>query len=67
MKQMTKYNLVAESLNKKGILPFSAREWNCQNVQAIYYYNRKNKGKRMKCPEVMAEFKLIEDAESRQV
>jgi len=31
------HQAVADSLNKKGILPFSAREWNVQNVQQVVY------------------------------
>jgi hypothetical protein len=46
------YKEVAERLNAKGKLPFSAREWNTGLVQQTVY------GK-LKYPEVMAELKLI--------
>jgi hypothetical protein len=46
------YKEVAERLNAKGKLPFSAREWNTGLVQQTVY------GK-LKYPEVMEELKLI--------
>jgi hypothetical protein len=33
--RMEVYRLVAEELNAKGYLPFSAREWKSYNVQSI--------------------------------
>jgi hypothetical protein len=49
---MSVYKEVAERLNAKGKLPFSAREWNTGLVQQTVY------GK-LKYPEVMEELKLI--------
>ncbi len=31
------YQQVANNLNKKGIKPFSAREWKATNVQSVAY------------------------------
>lgn len=45
---MSVYAQVAENLNSKGILPFSARSWNTPLVQSVAY------GK-IKYPEVMEE------------
>jgi hypothetical protein len=52
IKKMVAYQLVADRLNKKGILPFSARQWSSGLVQQTVY------GK-VKYPEVMEELKLI--------
>jgi hypothetical protein len=52
IKKMSVYKEVAERLNAKGKLPFSAREWNTGLVQQTVY------GK-LKYPEVMEELKLI--------
>jgi hypothetical protein len=52
IKKMDIYKEVAERLNAKGMLPFSAREWNTGLVQQTVY------GK-LKYPEVMEELKLI--------
>jgi hypothetical protein len=52
IKKMDIYKEVAERLNAKGKLPFSAREWNIGLVQQTVY------GK-LKYPEVMDELKLI--------
>jgi hypothetical protein len=59
IKKMTIYKAVADSLNKKGILPFSAREWNNENVQQVVYWNTRNDSGYVKYPEVMNEFKEI--------
>ena len=45
---MSLYAQVAENLNNKGILPFSARSWNTPLVHSVAY------GK-VKYPEVMEE------------
>lgn len=37
IRKMSVYAQVAENLNKKGILPFSAREWNVPLVQSVAY------------------------------
>ena len=52
IKKMVAYQQVADRLNKKGILPFSARQWSSGLVQQAVY------GK-VKYPEVMEELKLI--------
>lgn len=52
IKKMVAYQQVADRLNKKGILPFSARQWSSGLVQQTVY------GK-VKYPEVMEELKLI--------
>jgi hypothetical protein len=52
IKKMVAYQEVANRLNKKGILPFSARQWSSGLVQQTVY------GK-VKYPEVMEELKLI--------
>lgn len=48
IRKMSLYAQVAENLNNKGILPFSARSWNTPLVQSVAY------GK-VKYPEVMEE------------
>lgn len=52
IRKMSVYAQVAENLNNKGILPFSARSWNVPLVQSVVY------GK-VKYPEVMEEIRLI--------
>lgn len=52
IKKMIAYQQVADRLNKKGVLPFSARQWSSGLVQQTVY------GK-VKYPEVMEELKLI--------
>jgi hypothetical protein len=52
IKKMATYQQVADRLNKKGLLPFSAREWSSALVQQTVY------GK-INYPEVMEEYKLI--------
>jgi len=37
IRKMSVYAQVAENLNRKGILPFSAREWNVPLVQSVAY------------------------------
>ena len=52
---MSLYAQVAENLNSKGILPFSARSWNTPLVQSVAY------GK-INYPEVMEEIKNVLNA-----
>jgi hypothetical protein len=71
IKKSNLHQAVADSLNKKGILPFSAREWNVLNVQQVVYWNTRNKENGyVKYPEVMREVQLIakqmQDEASRQ-
>jgi hypothetical protein len=35
IKKMEMYRIVAENLNRKGVMPFSAREWQAHNVQSF--------------------------------
>ena len=37
IRKMSVYAQVEENLNRKGILPFSAREWNVPLVQSVAY------------------------------
>jgi len=71
LKKMNIYQAVSDSLNKKGILPFSAREWNSGNVQQIIRWNTRNSGEYVKFPEVVREYNLVlkqlENEKSRQV
>jgi formaldehyde-activating enzyme involved in methanogenesis len=60
IKKSNIHQAVAESLNKKGILPFSAREWNVLNVQQVVYWNTRNKEQGyVRYPEVMREVQII--------
>jgi len=43
LKQQELYQLTVDELNKRKILPFSARNWSWQNVRQIDYFNQKNK------------------------
>ena len=52
IKKMNIYKQVADNLNAKGILPFSAREWSTGLVQQTVY------GK-LNYPEVMEELKSV--------
>jgi hypothetical protein len=72
IKKSNIHQAVADSLNKKGILPFSAREWNVLNVQQVVYWNTRNKENGyVKYPEVMREVQLIakqmQDEKSGQI
>jgi len=35
IKKMDLYRIVADNLNKKGVVPFSAREWQAHNIQSF--------------------------------
>jgi len=60
IKKSNIHQAVADSLNKKGILPFSAREWNVLNVQQVVYWNTRNRDQGyVKYPEVMKEVQII--------
>jgi formaldehyde-activating enzyme involved in methanogenesis len=60
IKKSNIHQAVADSLNKKGILPFSAREWNVLNVQQVVYWNTRNKEQGyVRYPEVMKEVEII--------
>ena len=52
IKKMNIYKQVADNLNAKGILPFSAREWSIGLIQQTVY------GK-LNYPEVMEELKSV--------
>ena len=60
IKKSNIHQAVADSLNKKGILPFSAREWNVLNIQQVVYWNTRNKEQGyVRYPEVMREVEII--------
>jgi len=60
IKKSNIHQAVADSLNKKGILPFSAREWNVLNVQQVVYWNNRNREQGyVRYPEVMKEVEII--------
>jgi len=60
IKKINIHQAVADSLNKKGILPFSAREWNVLNVQQVVYWNTRNREQGyVRYPEVMKEVEII--------
>jgi hypothetical protein len=72
IKKSNLHQAVADSLNKKGILPFSAREWNVLNVQQVVYWNTRNRESGyVKYPEVMREVQIIakqmQDEKSGQI
>jgi hypothetical protein len=72
IKKSNIHQAVADSLNKKGILPFSAREWNVLNVQQVVYWNTRNRESGyVKYPEVMREVQIIanqmQDEKSGQI
>lgn len=58
IKKLNLYQEVADNLNKKGVMPFSARQWSMPLVQAVVYGKVKNE-------EVMDEVKLV--MESKQL
>jgi len=59
-KQQEIYKLTSDELNKRKILPFSARAWSWENIRQIDYFNQKNKSSgRVKRPDVMAILKEI--------
>jgi len=43
MRKLDIYKQAADRLNKKGIKPFSAREWNVPNIQSVVYGKIKNR------------------------
>jgi len=72
IKKSNIHQAVADSLNKKGILPFSAREWNVLNIQQVVYWNTRNRESGyVKYPEVMREVQIIakqmQDEKSGQI
>lgn len=42
IKKLNLYQEVAENLNAKGVMPFSARQWSMPLVQAVVYGKVKN-------------------------
>lgn len=58
IKKLNLYQEVADNLNKKGVMPFSARQWSMPLVQSVVYGKVKN-------DEVMDEVKLV--MESKQL
>jgi hypothetical protein len=58
IKKLNLYQEVADNLNKKGVMPFSARQWSMPLVQSVVYGKIKNN-------EVMDEVKKV--MESKQL
>jgi hypothetical protein len=58
IKKLNLYQEVADNLNKKGVMPFSARQWSMPLVQSVVYGKIKN-------DEVMDEVKKV--MESKQL
>jgi hypothetical protein len=58
IKKLNLYQEVADNLNKKGVMPFSARQWSMPLVQSVVYGKVKNE-------EVMDEVKRV--MESKQL
>ena len=52
IKKMEMYRIVAENLNRKGIMPFSAREWQAHNVQSFV-------SRGLKDPVILAEINQV--------
>ena len=68
IRKMTLYAQVAENLNKKGVLPFSAREWNTPQIQAVVYGKTQSKDVMAEIKSVLTEMKAEEQFEAlRQV
>jgi hypothetical protein len=58
IKKLNLYQEVADNLNKKGVMPFSARQWSMPLVQSVVYGKINNQ-------EVMDEVKRV--MESKQL
>lgn len=58
IKKLNLYQEVADNLNKKGVMPFSARQWSMPLVQSVVYGKINNQ-------EVMDEVKKV--MESKQI
>jgi hypothetical protein len=58
IKKLNLYQEVADNLNAKGVMPFSARQWSMPLVQSVVYGKVKNE-------EVMDEVKRV--MESKQL
>ena len=56
MRKMSFYAQVANRLNEKGVLPFSAREWNVPLVQRVIYGKSKDQDAIKAIHEVAKEF-----------
>jgi hypothetical protein len=52
IKKLNLYQEVADNLNKKGVMPFSARQWSMPLVQSVVYGKINNE-------EVMEEIKRV--------
>jgi predicted aldo/keto reductase-like oxidoreductase len=52
IKKLNLYQEVADNLNKKGVMPFSARQWSMPLVQSVVYGKVNNQ-------QVMDEIKLV--------
>jgi hypothetical protein len=71
-RERDRFEITAVTLNERGILPFSARQWNWENVRAIAVYNQKKASNGfIKRPDVMEVLKevtinLLEDARQKE-
>jgi hypothetical protein len=71
-REKDRFELTAVTLNERGILPFSARQWNWENVRAIAVYNQKKASNGfIKRPDVMEVLKevtinLLENARQKE-
>jgi hypothetical protein len=59
IKKLMLYQEVANNLNARGIMPFSARQWSMPLVQAVVYGKIKN-------DEVIAEIKRVIQSKSQE-
>lgn len=60
IKEQELFQLTVDELNKRKILPFSARKWSWENVRQIVYFNKKNGPmSNVKRPDVMSIYKEI--------
>jgi len=71
-RERDRFEITARVCNERGILPFSARRWNWENVRAIAVYNQKKASNGfIKRPDVMAVLRevtinLLEDAREKE-
>jgi hypothetical protein len=71
-RERDRFELTAETLNERGIMPFSARRWNWENVRSIAVYNQKNaRNGFIKRPDVMqvlkeVTIKILDDAREKE-
>jgi|688.fasta_scaffold2529061_2 hypothetical protein len=64
IKKLNLYQEVADNLNKKGVMPFSARQWSMPLVQSVVYGKINNEEVMEEVKRVM-EFKQLNNEISR--